>query len=287
MNPREAGFLLLSSRLGDPRRRPLTVQQLGQLGRCVACGQRPAPDRELRAEDLLELGCSGELAERVLSLLSDGKLLNDYVNQGRKDGCYPLTRISPYYPEALRVRLEENAPPCLWVKGDTRLLGQPAVALVGSRDLRQQTELFARQVGYLAARNGYVLISGNARGADRAAQESCLAAGGRVISVVADSLRRQPLRKNMLYISEEGFDLPFTSNRALSRNRLIHCMGQKVFVSQCGDGFGGTWSGTRQNLRGRWTPVFCFSDGSSGALQLQIRGAALVDIDELQEVFDG
>ena len=120
---------------------------------------------------------------------------------------------------------------------------------------------FAARVGELAAQHGLTLISGNARGADTVAQESCLRAGGCVISVVADSLLRQRPRERVLYLSELGYDLPFTSQRALSRNRLIHSMAQATFVAQCSNGTGGTWDGTCRNLRGGWSPVYCLPDG--------------------------
>ena len=111
----------------------------------------------------------------------------------------PITRVSDGYPLLLRKRLGLDSPGSLWIKGDASLLSQPAVSLVGSRDLNEPNREFAREVGRQAALQGYVLISGNARGADRTAQESCLNAGGRVISVVADELNKHPERENLIY----------------------------------------------------------------------------------------
>ena len=87
------------------------------------------------------------------------------------------------------------------------------VALVGSRELREENWKFAAEVGRQAALQGYVLVSGNARGADRTAQEACLAAGGKVICVVADDLWKQPLRENILYLSEDDFEEGFSAQR--------------------------------------------------------------------------
>ena len=77
----------------------------------------------------------------------------------------------------------------------------------------------------------------------------------------------------MLYLSEGGWTLPFSAVRALSRNRLIHAMGEKTLVAQTGFGSGGTWNGTLENLRHGWSPVFVHADGSEGALALIARGA--------------
>lgn len=284
MNAREMGFLLLGSSLGDPQRKPLTAAQLRSLTVRVAAAEHPAADRELTAEDLVALGYGREMAMRILQLLEEKQLLRCYLARAKQTDCVPLTRVSPEYPAILRRRLGMDSPGVLWAKGDRKLLEEPMIALVGSRNIAARNAEFAARIGYEAARQGYVLISGNARGADRIAQTACLTAGGRVISVVADELMKQESRENVLYISEEGFDSPFTSVRALSRNRVIHAFGEKVFVAQCTPGTGGTWSGTTRNLKEGWSPVFCFRDGSEAAVQLQQLGACQVDLQDLADL---
>ena len=105
-----------------------------------------------------------------------------------------------------------------------------------------------------------------------------------MICVVADKLEKHKKTGRVLYLSEEGFDLGFTAQRALSRNRIIHTMGVRTFVAQCTLGKGGTWDGTCRNLKNNWTPVFCFRDGSEASLELQSRGAKLVDILDLADI---
>ena len=148
----------------------------------------------------------------------------------------------------------------------------------------QENADFAAQVGYQAARQGYVLISGNARGADSIAQNACLEAGGQVISVVADELAEKRGSSHVLYVSLEGFDLPFTPARALSRNRVIHALGEKTLVAQCAAGMGGTWDGTVRNLHAGWSPVFCFPDGSEAVQRLIQLGAGSVRTEQLSDL---
>ena len=286
MNSREKAFLLLSSHLGDFQRRPLTTQQLRELGHCILRSERPKQDRDLLVEDLVVLGCNWDIAEKVVSLLSDEQLLDAYLQKGRAVGCTPLTRVSDHYPLRMRKCLDLDAPGCIWLRGNMDLLNKPAVALVGSRNLSAQNEQFARQVGRLAAQYGLVLISGNARGADSAAQESCLSEGGCVISVVADSINNKRPTDRILFISEDGFDLPFSNQRALSRNRLIHSMAQAVFVAQCSNGTGGTWDGTLRNLRGQWSDVYCMADGSAAAVKLYKMGVQLMNVSKLHKTFE-
>ena len=284
MTAREEGFLLLTSNLGDPNRRPLTTAQARTLAQRVAAAPRNAEDRDLESRDLTAMGYSQEMAEHIVSLLNDSVLLDHYLRRGQRLGCHPISRLGEEYPQSIHNRLGLDAPGCLWSRGDLDLLQKPAIALVGSRDLQPDNLTFAKEVGRQAARQGFVLVSGNARGADRVAQDSCLEAGGEVISIVADELAKYSARAHILYLSEDGFDLPFSAQRALSRNRLIHCMGLRTFVAQCGYQRGGTWDGTVKNLRFGWSPVCCFRDGSPASNLLQDMGAEGVDFDDLHNL---
>ncbi len=284
MNGKEQGFLLLTSRLGDPQRKPLTAAQLRTLAVRIKNMEKPDTDRELTADDLCAIGYDREGAERIVRLMNDQPLLGWYLQRGARQDCVPVTRISAAYPDVLRDRLGLDCPGCLWAKGDTSMLQMPAVALVGSRELEEKHRNFASEVGKQAALQGFVLISGNARGADRTAQEACLAYGGNVISVVADALQKQPLQENVLYLSEDGYDLPFSPQRALSRNRIIHCLPKLVLIARCTLGKGGTWDGTLKNLRHNWNPVFCFDDGSQVCRELEQMGAVMVGMDGLHDL---
>ena len=283
MNPREQGFLLLTGYLGAPEH-VLTVPQLRRLAQFAQRMDRPLQDREMTAEDLVKIGCDRDLASRVIALLSRQEQLQRYLRRAERSGCYPITRISDGYPHRLRKKLALDAPGVLWAKGDSVILQTPMVSAVGSRDLRESNLAFARELGKQAALQGYTLVSGNARGADRAAQDSCLAHGGKVICVVADGLESQPTRENVLYLSEEGFDLSFTSQRALLRNRIIHSMSRITFVIQITMGKGGTWSGTYNNLRNNLSQVLCFDDGSDVCRELEDRGAILVTLPMLADL---
>lgn len=284
MNPRERGFLLLGSHLGDAERVPLSPPQLRVLSRRVRGREGEKEDRELREEDLTELGFDRELCRRILSLLSQEGRLNDYLRRAEERGCVPVTRVTEGYPLILRQRLGLDSPGTLWALGDLIILNTPAIALVGSRELREVNRAFAAEVGRQAACQGLTLVSGNARGADRTAQEACLAAGGKVISIVADELCRQTPRENLLYLSEEDYDQPFSAQRALSRNRCIHALGRMVFAAQSDLGHGGTWDGTVKNLRFGWSPVACFRDGSEAMARLADMGAYLVDQGDLTDL---
>lgn len=281
MRPAERGFLLLSSHLGDPERKPLTTAQLRTLADRSWKLDTQQKDREMELADLVALGYGKEMARRILNLLSQEFLLEECLRIASSQGCYPITRVSEAYPLIVRKRLGLDSPGVLWAKGDAGILGKPRISLVGSRDILPENRAFAREVGLQAARQGYVLVSGNARGSDREAQQACLAAGGQVIVVVADSLAQHTQKENVLYLSEDDFDLEFSAQRALSRNRVIHCLGRFAVVAQCTLGMGGTWDGTTKNLRNGWSPVCCFADGSAAVKELEQMGAQLIKMDAL------
>lgn len=283
MRGAEQGFLLLSSNLGDPNRKPLTTAQLRLLADRSWMVDTTDPMRDLSPEDLEKMGIAPSLAQRILHLLSQTEELDYYIASAKRLGCSPLTRVSEKYPLLLRQRMGLDAPGVLWAKGNLQLLEKRKIAVVGSRELENANGDFAREVGRQAALQGYVVVSGNARGADRTAQTACLENGGQVICVVPDRLKSYGYHENILYLSEDSYDGEFTALRALSRNRVIHALGEKTFVCQSGSGKGGTWDGCVKNLRFGWSGLYCFRDGSPSMERLEQMGAQQIGQDQLSD----
>ena len=281
MTGAERGFLLLCSHLGDVERKCLTTAQFRKLTQRMRLAEKPAADRDLLPSDLKELGYGADEAKRLLTLLSEEDRLDRYLRKAEKMGYHPLTPFSGHYPSILEQRLGDDAPAVLWYWGDLSILNRPGVSLVGSRDLLPENAVFAREVGTQAARQGFPLISGNARGADKTAQDAALAAGGQVVSILADALADHSPASNVLYLCEDSFDLGFSAVRALSRNRLIHTMGQITLVAQSSMKTGGTWDGSVKNLRFGWSPLYCFDDGRESTRLLCQMGAEAVTASDL------
>lgn len=277
----ERGFLLLCSHLGDTERRCLTAAQFRKLTQRMRSAEKPAEDRDLLPGDLKSLGYGAEDARRILTLLSEEDRLDRYLRKAEKAGCHLLTPFSSRYPKALEKQLGDDTPAVLWYRGDATALDRPGISLVGSRDLLPENSAFAREAGTQAARQDFTLISGNARGADRTAQEAALAAGGWVISVLADSLIGHAPEDRLLYLCEDSFDLGFSPIRALSRNRLIHALGRITLVAQSSLKTGGTWDGSVKNLRFGWSPLYCFNDGRESTSLLLKMGAEPVEYEDL------
>lgn len=279
-----------------PGETPLRESLFRRLSRAYdVLGAQESRDGELHRDELLRLGCTAEEADAVLARLSQRNVLGQYLMKLGMQGIEVITRISPEYPQRLRDVLGLHAPLVLFCAGSMELWQKTCISLVGSRRLRQPGSLFARQAGRAIGAQGYCYCSGGASGADSIGFSGAMESGGSAVVFLADSLKRHltdrryevPLAEGrLLLVSEHGPDLEFTTPRAMSRNRLIHAMGEKVLVAQSDYGSGGTWSGTMENIKAGWSPVFMFSGEPEdpGTRGLMERGAAPVSMDELKQL---
>ena len=251
------------------------ARELSRRARAAGIGEED-PFRDVTVKDVRRLGYSEYEAGHIVSLLSRERQLDGYLLAAEKADVAVITRLDAQFPQRLREQLGARCPAALFCRGDLRLLQRPCISVVGSRHLASPGAQFAAQAGRLAAKEGFTLCSGDAMGADRTAQEACLRGGGSVLIFPATELVYCPIRKNTLYVAEGGFELGFSAQRALGRNRFIHAMGEKTLVAQTGFGKGGTWSGSLDNLQHEYSPLFVFDDGSEGARALCARGATPV-----------
>src|SRR5262245_6642179 len=84
-----------------------------------------------------------------------------------------------------------HAPPTvLYVRGPILPAYTRAVAIVGSRHCTDYGRRIATRLATDLARNGYVVVSGLARGIDGVAHKAALQAGGRTLAVMAGGLSR-------------------------------------------------------------------------------------------------
>ena len=283
MTAADRGVMLLCCNLGQESAHPLTMAQFRTLSvRAHENRERGDPLRELSRNDLLGLGYDAPTAERILRLLDREEQLDAYLRAMERRGYTAVTRISADFPPVISEKMGFSSPPVLFCLGDTSLFQRRCISVVGSRKLTQTGKDFAETAGRLIAEAGFVLSSGGAEGADRTAQEACLAEGGSVIVFTAGRLLDCTAHGRVLYVSEEGCELGFSTARAMSRNRLIHAIGEKVLVAQTGFEQGGTWHGTADNLRRELSPVFVHDDGSDGARGLTELGA--VPVTELTDL---
>ncbi len=288
-------LLLYGLPVEGKRLRPQLFRRLFQALSALGAAEGAETGDELTEQELLRLGCTREEAETVLHRLAQEDALEPWRKKLFQMGVVPLTRISPEYPQRLRETLGDQAPLVLFCGGNLSLFSEPCISLVGSRQLREKGKAFASAAGNAIGEGGCVYCSGGARGADTIGYQSCLRAGGRAVVFLADSLIGNMTRDiygqalaegRVLLVSEDGWDELFSTPRALSRNRLIHALGEKVLVAQTDYGTGGTWNGTMENLKAGWSPVLVSAEEPEdpGAKGLAERGGILVSIGDLADL---
>ena len=149
----------------------------------------------------------------VLINLLPRKVAQDYYNKTIDDGGEIVVFADSYYPENLLNVVD--APPLLFVKGKKQLLKrQKNVALVGARNCSLNGGAYASRLAYALAKVGVNIISGMAKGVDKASHEGALRAlvedqsnAGSTIAVLAsgvDSLYPQDCEKLYHDILEQG-----------------------------------------------------------------------------------
>lgn len=172
----------------------------------------------------------------------------------------------------------------LFYAGEKALLGQPGIAVVGSRNLDEAGVSCAEFVGNACGLSGLVLYSGGARGVDTLSMRSALEARGTAVGILADSLSRAvrlPENRphleagNLCLVIPYNPDAGFTVGGAMGRNRLIYSLADFAIVVASEAGKGGTWAGASEALKAGWLPVFTLQHERmpEGNRQLLARGA--------------
>ncbi|HSR70054.1 MAG TPA: DNA-processing protein DprA [Acidobacteriota bacterium] len=210
-----------------------------RLGRMLR--QVPDPGRVLRMKrrQLREFGLSAEIRAYIASGCPQARA-EEMLARCRRLGIRLLCRDDDDYPP--RLRQTHDSPLLLYVKGDVKCLGDPAVAIVGSRSASvyglQITTWMAREL----ARSGLAIVSGLARGVDARAHQGCLQAEGRTIAVLGNGLDIAYPRENRALqeqIARHGCLLseypcgthPAPSNFPV-RNRIISGLSLGVLITQ-------------------------------------------------------
>jgi len=199
-----------------------------------------------------------------------------------------LTWLDEDYPRLLR---EIPDPPvALFVMGERRLLGQPQLAVVGSRNAsaagRENARAFAREMGHA----GLVITSGMALGIDGAAHRGALEAGSPTIAVMGTGLDRvYPARHRELahaiaaqgaLVSEFPLGTPPRPENFPIRNRIVSGLALGVLVVEAAERSGALITARLAGEQGREVfaiPGSIHSPLSRGCHRLIRQGAKLVE----------
>ena len=295
--------VMLCSQLGlsggdEPAASPLTLREWNALARKMHDTEIKYPRSllGLSAEDLAKhLGLIATEADRIAHLLARGGSIALELEHLAASGIWCLTRVDDAYPSQLRNGLKHQAPPVLFGAGELEILEKPAIAIVGSRNLDESGQSFAKSLGALCAQQSVAVVSGGARGTDRVAMQAALEAGGHAVGFIADSLIRTIRQPDVREFVTDGRlalltpyrpDNGFSVAAAMGRNKIIYGSADYAVVVSSDYRKGGTWAGAVEALTAGWCPVFVRSGAnvSAGNRELINKGAFPLADGELEGI---
>ena len=249
-------------------------------------------DLDAAPADLLASGADGLIeacgdtmdSTRLRTLLGRGFLLAQAIDRWAARAIWVISRADDDYPRRVKRRLKHDSPAVLYGCGDRSLLGTRGLAIVGSRDVDELLLEYSRCVAAQVANAGGIVVSGGARGVDRAAMNGALESGGVVAGVLAGDLEKAVVHRQhrdllkdgrLVLVSPYDPSARFNVGHAMQRNKTIYALADAALVVDATVDSGGTWAGAVEQLRRYPTPVYVRSTGapSAGLDALRERGA--------------
>lgn len=279
LSPNTQAILLLTTPLIVGRNEAsadlLTLTEYNRLARVLREKQKQPADLIGPEADEISSLCAGVFGrEHLESLLGRGFLLSQAVDRWNSRAIWVVSRADAAYPRRFKAQLKEDAPPVLYGCGDAALLDTGGLAVVGSRHVDDELISYTESVGRLAAKAGRTLISGAAKGIDRAAMNGALQADGAVAGVMSDSLERGALaggnrefvmNHKLVLISPYDPAAGFNVGHAMQRNKLIYALADAALVVTSDFEKGGTWAGAIEQLEKlHFVPVFVRNGANAG-----------------------
>ncbi len=208
----------------------------------------------LRAS-LTELEGAGIQAVSAQSLATgkSAELAREELARARDANITVVSMDDPLYPR----RLKEiyDPPVILYVRGNTEILNQPGIAVVGTRHPTPYGSGMAERLSCDLAGQGLVIISGMARGVDTASHRGAISAKGKTVAVFGTGVdviypkENSRLSEQILFgggalISEFPLSTFAAPQNFPIRNRIISGMSIGVLVVEAAE-----YSGTRITAR--------------------------------------
>lgn len=219
-----------------------------------------------------------------------------WLNQSHQN--HILTLLDPLYPYLLKKI--DRPPPILYIKGNPKMLSQPQIAMVGSRNAQPYGIQQAKRFAIEFAKLGLIVTSGLAIGIDQASHHAALTIpNGYTIAVLAHGL-------NMIYpsqhielaekialrgalVSEFPIDSKPLSQYFPRRNRIISGLSLGVLVVEAAIQSGSLITAEAAIEQGREVfaiPGAIHNQNAKGCHKLIKEGAKLVEsINDVLEEF--
>ena len=249
--------------------KPLTTAAFNKLeARMDSLGLAPSIFLQEKFSDISGLlAFSDKELNQVSKLLLRADKLGDELDRLAEKKIYITSRLQDNYPAKLKKAMGKNAPVIFFYCGDTRILDNETIAIIGSREVKDNENEYATKHARISAQNNRVIVSGGARGIDTIAKEAAIHAGGKVVTFVSDNMTGY-IEKNadfilwgkMLTLSAFHPDAAFQGYNALERNKYIYASSDYAVVVSSGDGEGGSFKGAVDCLKNKYCSLYVKDD---------------------------
>lgn len=193
---------------------------------------------------------------------------------------------------------ERYAPKELYWLGNQELSKRrPRIAVIGTRDPSESGLELARAVASMVVEIGGVVVSGLAKGIDRAAHEAAIGAGGNTIAVIATPLRRvyprehrqlqERIAREHLLVSQFAPETTVSKGNFILRNRTMALLSHGSVIIQAGEKSGTEHQGWEAIRLGRelFLSALLMEAGFSWPRKMTEYGATIFqDAEELREL---
>jgi DNA processing protein len=203
----------------------------------------------------------------------------------RRHGVSLVALGEPDYPS--RLRMIDDAPPLIAVRGQATVFNNPMVAIVGSRNASGAGAKFAGVIAHDLGEAGFVVVSGLARGIDVAAHRASMESG--TVAVLAGGHGQvyppehcdllEAILPNGAALTEMPFDWAPRARDFPRRNRLISGLSLGVVIVEAARRSGSLITARMALEQGRevfavpGSPLDPRAEGTNGLLK---QGATLV-----------
>ena len=204
-------------------------------------------------------------------------------------GVRLICAVEPNYPKYLKAL--DPPPPIISVLGDISQLHRPCIAIVGSRNASAIGQKFAGQIAGELSEAGHVIVSGLARGIDRAAHYGALERGtAAVLGGGIDHIYPrentelyEEIRAKGVIVSESPLGYRASAKDFPRRNRIISGLSRAVVVIEAAERSGTLITARyalEQNREVMAAPGSPLDPRTKGCNRLIRQGLSLIHISE-------
>lgn len=218
-----------------------------------------------RMEELIEAGATVNTAKSICMRCEQLHEIERMLNELSDMDVAVITLCDEAYP--FNLRLIDDAPPVIFVRGQILPSDERAIAIVGSRMATHDGLSLARRLATAFAKGGWTVVSGLASGIDTEAHIGAMDAGGRTIAALGSGILvpENPqlalrIEKGGALLSELHPTASVSVRNWLARNRLVTGLSVGTLMIEGAEKSGSVHAATTALRQGRLLFVVSWDD---------------------------